>query len=232
MAIFKPIQVPRTNVAAQNPILFEGGTGKQGFYDPSSKYFGWETIPHDNKWSDGRPSFMAPGSHYHLLQLESFHVKSGSGIWFVADKKIILNAGDDLVIPRFVAHRFESIPNEKKEPLLIEYRYDEQIWEMEERFFRNALTYLDDCRKAQVEPSVLQLCCFLTDCWMPIEIFRPPGGEYLRCLVNTLFMWVACAIGMAFFGYKKSYVEYYDPQISRQRIVNALKKQKRINGLD
>lgn len=226
MAIFKPLLVPRTNIASHNPILYDDGVGKQGFYNPTSKYFGWETIPHDNKWNDGTPSFMAPISHYHLLQIESFHVKSGSGYWYVNGKKIQLNAGEDIAIPRFIAHRFESIPNEKQEPLIIEYRYDEQMWEMEERFFRNILTYLDDCRKAKVEPSVLQLCCFLTDCWMPAEFLQPPGGEYLRCFVNTIFMWVACAIGMLFFGYKRSYIEYYDPQISRERISNELKEQK------
>lgn len=226
MAIFKPLFVPRTNVASQNPILFENGRGAQGFYDPSNKYFGWEVIPHDNTWTDGSSSFMAPISHYHLLQEEKFHVESGSGYWFLQGKKIRLNAGDDITIPRFRAHRFESIPNERQEPLVILYRYDSQRWEMEERFFRNTLTYMYDCKKHGVEPSLLQLCIFLADCWMPGEIIPFPGGDYVRCAVNTLFMWVMAAIGIFVFGYQRNYIEYYDPAISKRLIAEQSKKKK------
>lgn len=195
-----------------------------GFYTPSSTYLGYQVIPHNNQWTNGTPSFMAPISHYHLLQTETFHVKSGSGYWFMRGQKIHLTAGDDIVIPRFVAHRFESIPNEREEPLIIEWRYDAQRWEMEERFFRNTLTYMDDCRKIGVEPSVLQLCVFLADCWMPGEIIMCPGGEYVRCLVNTVFMWIMALIGVVLYGYRRSYSEYYDPVVSRRLIEEESKK--------
>lgn len=224
MPLFKPLHVSRTNFAAQNPILFDNGRGAQGFYKPDNSFFGWEVIPHDNCWSDGSPSFMAPISHFHLLQEEKFHVQSGSGYWYVQGRKIRLNAGDDLAIPRFRPHRFESIPNEKQEPLVILYRYDSQRWEMEERFFRNVLPYFWDCRRAGVEPSPLQTCVFLSDCWMPGDIIPCPGGDYVRCLVNTLFMWVMAAIGILLFGYKRSYEEYYDPELSRKRKMEDMKK--------
>lgn len=139
-------------------------------------------------------------------------------------ERIRLNAGGEITIPRWVGHRFESIPNEKEEPLVILWRYDPQRWEMEERFFRNALTYLDDCRKAGVQPSLPQLCLFLADCWMPGDFLPCPGGEYVRCAVNAVFMWVMAAIGMLLFGYKRSYVEYYDPVISKKRIAHDIDK--------
>ena len=195
-------------------------------YTPSNKFFGWQVIPWDNKWRNGSPSFMAPISHYHLLQEEKFHVKSGSGYWFLRGQKIRLNAGDDITIPRFRAHRFESIPNEKtKEPLVILYRYDSQKWEMEERFFRNVLTYMDDCRKNGVEPSILQLCIFLADAWMPPDLIPFPG-DYARCFVNALFMWVMAFIGIVVFGYERSYKEYYDPELSKRRILEESRKGK------
>jgi mannose-6-phosphate isomerase-like protein (cupin superfamily) len=226
MPLFTPLTVVRTNTAADNPIQFDSGRGGEGFYTPSSPYFGWQVIPHDNKWSDGSPSFMAPISHYHLLQSESFHIKSGSGYWFMRGQKIRLTAGDDITIPRFVAHRFESISNEKQEPLVILYRYDSQRWEMEERFFRNTLPYMDDCRKAGVPPSLLQLSVFLADCWMPGEILWCPGGEYVRCALNAAFMWTLAFVGIVFYGYQRSYREYYDPAISRKRIEREQKKEK------
>lgn len=228
-SFFRRVEVPRTNVAADNPIYYgDHKEGAQGFYTPSDKFFGMEIIPWNNKWADGSPSFMAPLSHYHLLQTESFYVESGSGLWILSGEKHILKAGDEITIPRWRPHRFESIPTEKKEPLVIRYRYDSQFWEMEERFFRNVLTYLDDCRKHKVEPSILQLCIILAECWMPGQ-FLPcpiPGlvGDYLGCLINTLFMGVLAFIGRFLYGYKGSYIEYYDPEISRERMREGSKK--------
>ena len=221
--LFKQAIVPRTHVASHNPVLYDNGNGLCEFYTPASKYFGKQVIPLGNKWSDGSPSFMAPISHFHLLQTESFHVESGTGLWYAQGKKIQLKAGEDITIPRCVGHKFENQPG-SKEPLVILYRYDSQRWEMEERFFRNALTYLDDCRKAGVAPSLLQLCIFTTDAWMPPDIIPCPGGEYVRCLVNTLFMWVLAFVGYFIYGYKRSYPEYYDPGIVKKRIRKDLKK--------
>jgi len=229
MPLLTPLHVPRTKVSTHNPINYDSGRGQQGFHAPGSPFSAWELIPHDNKWSDGTPSFMAPVSHYHLLQTESFHVDSGSGYWFLRGRKIRLAKGDEITIPRFVAHRFESVPNEKEEPLVISYRYQTGMVEMEERFFRNTLTYLDDCRKAGVSPSLPQLCLFLADCWMPGE-FVPCSwllGEYGACFVNALFMWIMAAIGMVVFGYRRSYREYYDPEISTSMNGRAMRRKER-----
>ena len=38
-------------------------------------------------------------------------------------------------------------------------------------------------------------------------------------------MWVMAFIGFVFFGYKTSYIEYYDPETSRRRIADATRKQ-------
>lgn len=218
MPLLTPLNVPRTNVASQNRILYEDGRGAQEFFTPSHEYFGRQVCPHDNKWKDGTPSFMAPVRHFHILQEEKFYFESGSGYWSMKGQKIKLVKGEEITIPRCVGHTFESIPNEKEEPLVILWRYDSQYWEMEERFFRNTLTYMDDCRKIGVQPSPLQLCVFLTDCWMPGDFIPCPGGEYVRCAVNALFIWVMAATGVVLYGYKRSYIEYYDPAISQKRI--------------
>jgi len=39
-------------------------------------------------------------------------------------------------------------------------------------------------------------------------------------------MWVMALIGIVVFGYRRSYVEYYDPQISRKRIEQETRKGK------
>ncbi|KAJ4386401.1 hypothetical protein N0V93_009296 [Gnomoniopsis smithogilvyi] len=206
--LLKPLEVPRSHVASKNPILYDHGSGVNEFFQRGTEYFGRQVVPPDNKFSDGTPSFMAPGSHYHLLQTETFHVESGEGIWYLGDRVITLKAGDDITIPRFIGHRFENMPGSTK-PLSILYRYDAQRYDMERRFFCNALTYLDDCRLAGTAPSVPQLCVFLSDCWMPGQILWVPGGEYVRCLINTIFMFFMGAIGRWLFGYKESYSEYH-----------------------
>ncbi|KAK3701900.1 hypothetical protein LTR37_015211 [Vermiconidia calcicola] len=222
-ALLGRLEVPRTNVADQNPIKYDGDLGGQEFNTPSHRYFGKQWVPVENQWSDGSPSFMAPVSHFHLLQTETFHIDSGSGLWYIKGKTIRLDAGDTIIIPRFVAHRFINLPG-SKEPLVFSWRYDSQYWEMEERFFRNTLTYLDDCRKAAVAPSILQLCVFLADCWMPGEFIPCRGGDYINCAVNTLLTSLLAFIGRVLYGYKGSYPEYYDPAISRKRIAEGSKK--------
>lgn len=120
--------------------------------------------------------------------------------------------GETITIPRFVAHRFENIPG-STEPLSVLYRYDAQMYEMERRFFCNMLTYLDDCRKAGVRPSLPQLAIFAIDGRVPIEVFWVPGGEYFRCLVNTIFLFWLAVVGRVLFGYKGTYAEYHTEKL-------------------
>lgn len=205
---FRPLEVPRTHVANINPIFYDNGRGVNEFFRRGTDYFGRQVVPPDNEFADATPSFMAPPSHYHLLQTETFHVESGEGIWYLGGKTISLQAGDSITIPRFVAHRFMNTPGSTK-PLSVLYRYDAQMYEMERRFFCNALTYLDDCRLAGVPPSLPQLCVFLSDCWMPVDVLWVPGGEYVRCLVNTVFTYLMAGVGRLLFGYKGTYPEYH-----------------------
>ena len=126
---------------------------------------------------------------------ETFYLESGSGIWYLNGKEIPLSAGQTITIPRFYPHTFKNAS--KTEPLVILYRYDEQMYHMERRFFANTLTYLNDCRVQGVEPSLLQLSVFLSEAWMPGEFIPVPkiAGVHFKCLVNAVFMWIGAAIG-------------------------------------
>jgi mannose-6-phosphate isomerase-like protein (cupin superfamily) len=131
LGLFKRLEVPRTNVATSNPIVFEKGQAELEFWSDSTDYIGTQTIPVENKWSDGTDSFMSPPAHYHLLQTETFHVVSGSGIWYLKGKEVKLRAGEDITIPRCCWHTFKNLPG-SKEPLVFSYRYDKQRFIMEE----------------------------------------------------------------------------------------------------
>ncbi|KAK5166320.1 uncharacterized protein LTR77_008581 [Saxophila tyrrhenica] len=220
--MFDQLNVPRTAIATDNPVLFDDGRAAMEFYTPSNKYFGRQIIPVGNRWSDGTRSFMAPVAHYHLLQTETFHVESGRGLWYLKGKTIERSAGQDITIPKYTWHTFENHPD-SAEPLVILYRYDSQRFIMEESFFRNTLTYLWDCGRAGVEPSVLQLSVFIVAAWMPADFVQCPG-DYLSCFVNTLAMWMFAFIGRFVYGYKSTYPEYWDEEYIRTRIGEESKK--------
>ena len=210
----------RSKFAHEETISFDSGRGKIGFFTPNSPYFGIQETPHDNLWSDGTPSFLPPISHYHLLQQETFYVAQGSGEWTLNGTKTRLSKGDSITIPAMAPHRFESIPNAAQEPLVVWHKYDPQRWEMEERFSRNTACYMWDCHRAGVEPSLFQLCVFAANAWVVAEVFRFPfrflGDVYVEVLVNSILTWIMAAIGLLL-GYKKSYIEYYDPVWSARR---------------
>lgn len=205
-----------TKVSHLNPIFYDNGRAVNAIYKRGDAYFGSQTVPPNNAWSDGSRSFMAPISHFHLLQSETFYVKSGRGIWYLGDQVMHLHEGETIVIPPWRRHRFENEPG-GTEPLVIEYRYDAQRFAMEERFFRNGLTYMDDCRKAGRPPSFLQLCVFCALAWMAPDVVQVPlvkgvWGEYLSCVVNCLILWGCAAVGRVWFGYRGTYEVYYDPE--------------------
>ena len=196
----------RTN---DNPLSYEDGGSLQGFHPSGGRYLGWEVLPPDNKRKDGTRSFMAPASHIHLLQDEIFTVTQGEGLWHVRGKQPRrLKTGESIVIPKLVAHRFENMPGSTT-PLGIDYNYDSSMREMEIRFFCNMLTYLDDCYQARMTPNVFQLCVFLADCYMPIDL-ELPGPDWMNLILSTLFTYVCAGIGLFVFGYRRVYPEYYE----------------------
>lgn len=65
--LLKPTEVPRTQVAHLNPILYDGGRAVNEFFAPGTKFFGRQVIPPDNNWSDGTRSFMVRADFASLL---------------------------------------------------------------------------------------------------------------------------------------------------------------------
>ncbi|KAL9086605.1 MAG: hypothetical protein Q9165_007048 [Trypethelium subeluteriae] len=114
---------------------------------------------------------MNPLLHIHHSQNEEFYVREGTGVWTIpnhddpAKRQFTVSAsakseeGRKVFIPLGEYHRFENLdPNQI---LVIEANYSEPEYEVEEIFFRNFLTYLSDCEKARMAPSVYQLNGFL-----------------------------------------------------------------------
>ncbi len=88
---------------------------------------------------------------------------------------------------------------------------------------RNTLTYMWDCKRANVDPCPFQLCLFLSNCWMPGGLVPFPG-DYASCAVNAIMMWVFAFIAKYLYGYKSSYPEYWDEEVFKKRIAPESKK--------
>lgn len=206
----------RTNQSSQDRCFYEDGLSEQALYPAGAPFLGRQVIPPDNKVQNGSPSFMRPIGHYHLIQSETFVVTSGSGLWYIRGQAHRLDKGDTIVIPPRVAHTFENLPG-SSEPLVIDFRYDKQYREMEERFFRNFFGYIDDCLKNDVTPSLFQLNIFLFYFCSAGDMIPAPDVFHIRCLVNTIAMLCLTFIGQVFLGYKSTYPEYYNPTKSKSR---------------
>jgi mannose-6-phosphate isomerase-like protein (cupin superfamily) len=195
-----------TNTASLNPITYEDGRSSQIFFNPSAKYMVRHTI-FATTTKKGR-SFFNPPMHFHMYQTEEFQVVSGVARFALDGEKIMRNAGEIQVIPKGRYHCFENA-SESGEDLVIDLRLDQQVWEMEERFFRNFFGYLEDCHKAKQSPSLFQILLFLHTVDGPLAI-PVPGPAWLGRQISWVFMVVlGVVVGEWLLGYSGTYSAYY-----------------------
>ncbi|EGY14670.1 uncharacterized protein VDAG_05834 [Verticillium dahliae VdLs.17] len=148
------------------------------------------------------------GRHIHRLQDEHFKVEQGvlgavkNGVEYAVTK-------DDGVfhIPAGTRHRFWSHKS-ATETLVFSVWLDpckDTDHILDVNFLRNLSGYVDDCLKAGLKPSVLQIILFTEHA---SSLLCPP---FLNWMPVWLLIWVHC--GLALFaetvlGYEKSYPEY------------------------
>lgn len=70
----------------------------------------------------------------------------------------------------------------------------------------NAQTYRDDCRKAGIPRSLLQVCLFNQRAGVVLAL---PGPRLVARPLGLLFNLFGSLIGRWIFGYSNSYPEYY-----------------------
>ncbi len=145
-----------------------------------------------------------------MYQSEEFRVVSGMARFSLDGTSHIRSKGEIIHIPIGAYHCFENA-SEEGEDLVIDFRLDQQDWQMEESFFRNFFGYLDDLRKAGQQPDIFQVFRFLYSVNGPLAV--PVFGAkstWVSRQVSKLIMIVAgVMIGEWLLGYKGSYPEYY-----------------------
>ena len=182
---------PRTTTHHQNPCAFEDSQDRSfliEYYKPTPEFpFSFKQV---------------------FPPREDGKVDAGRAIWYLwGGKTAHLKKGDEISVPMWKWHWFEADPD-SEEPFSVLYRYDKEYTSMEERFFRNQLSYLSDCRRAGISQSMFQVMVFCMHNWMVLEIISI-GPDWFRFVPNTMLMVVLGSIGEFLLGYQASYPEYY-----------------------
>ncbi|KPI38999.1 uncharacterized protein AB675_4575 [Cyphellophora attinorum] len=157
-----------------------------------------------------------PPMHIHLFQVETFHVNSGVGRWFLNGEAHVRHPGEDIVIPKGAFHCYENAST-TGEDLSVSFRLDQQDYVMEERFFRNFFGYLDDVRLSGQTPSLFQLMLFLytVDGPLAIPVLGKKSHPISVWVSRFVMVFTGVVIGEWLLGYRKSYEEYYDSKKSK-----------------
>lgn len=144
---------PKTHTATHNPVETEDGQSSIHFFtnDPDSPYAMKAHV---------KPGFTihVPPYHWHKYQSETFQINSGSMRATLEGSDTIIPAGDSITILPGQHHTFNNASDD--EDLVISTGLDPMERERDEAFFRNLYSYLDDCRKEGVGPSLPQLMLF------------------------------------------------------------------------
>jgi len=200
----------RTTNTASNPVKYDNGRSVVEFHGPDSNYIMTHTLPPTTP--EHGVSVLEPPFHYHIHQLEKFHVRSGAGrFWKGLDPEpFILSAAPgeqaNAMIPKSTYHRFEN--SSETENLVIDIHLTPESYEGEVQFFRNFFGYLDDCKTAKTEPSLFQLLVFLHRADTPLAL--PLPWHWLGVIVSRAFLIGIAGVGRWVLGYQSNYEEYYE----------------------
>ncbi|KXS93906.1 hypothetical protein AC578_2248 [Pseudocercospora eumusae] len=170
-------------------------------------------------------SALAPPLHYHHTQAETFLIKAGhaafytyhppsSGVWGIwapfssyVCKVEVAGPEQSVLIPKGVVHTFRNASSDSE--LELEFVLSPTLSSpgatgltAEEMFFRNTWSYRQDCAKAVVQRSLLQVMCFN---WQGGVVLMLPGcGRLLSGILGCC----GALFGRYLVGYRYSYDEY------------------------
>ena len=208
-------QPPRTRQSHLRTISTEDGRTRVEFLssDPTSTYSMRTVVPPG-------PTIHAPPYHWHKYQTETFKVESGIFLANIEGQEQAITAGNTYSVEPGVYHTFSN--GSPDADLVIWTGLDPQERERDEAFFRNLYGYLDDCRKAGMQPSLCQICLWLHlfDCYLAL-----PGPRRLAMWVSQWLVWtLGVVVGKWLLGMKESYPEYYAGDVSTLRRTRDVEK--------
>ncbi len=215
MLSFLAQSVPRTETAHQNPLISREGVMVSQFLTPeqtNEAFLMRQTFKMDKlkEFMKKYPNeSFAPPYHFHWDQSETFVIEKGSIKVKIDDKEKTYYAKDSPLLIETGAYHTFDIGLDTDEDLVVKVNSQPEDGATDERFFRNMFSYLDDCLKAGMNPSLFQLLLFIHDAEASIAIGSVPNS-----IGKFIGKWVlgyigGKVIGEKLLGYKSSYEEYY-----------------------
>jgi len=158
---------------------------------------------------------LVPPYHWHWSQDEYFQIKRGSFIFTLegVDTIYTSTSPQPIFIPTRTRHTFRANPDSPEPCEVIITASPEDQSGISERFFRNLYSYLDDCEKQKVAPSVVQLLLFLHSAEVSLAL---PGPALVSRWAGWSLGVVVGRFGGWLLGYKSSYEEYYDEKMAKK----------------
>lgn len=159
---------------------------------------------------------LTPPYHWHWHQKEYFEIQSGRFMFKYAGTTMTKSASDGKVtIPPGVRHTFWPDPT-CTEPCTVHIGTEEGYSNgVDEKFFRNLYSYLEDCAEQKIAPSLPQLLLFLDAAETSLAL-----PDWIPGVLSRWFTWgLGVVVGRWFggkvLGLKDSYEEYYEERKRR-----------------
>lgn len=208
--------IKRTQTSHQEVLILHGGARVVSWARPGKDISVHEIEHLDPAYGRGRPlglNFIRPPYHWHWYQDEFFVIKQGTIIFTLEGRDFKAQASNDVIhIPARARHTFMPDP-EADQQAIVEFTTTPGGSGMSEKFFRNLYTYLDDCEKPKVAPSLPQLLLFIDSAEASLAF---PGPGFIARPISWAFGVIFGRWLGSFLGYKASYEEYYDPKMAKK----------------
>jgi len=212
--------ITRTNTSQSLALSVHNGVRTTTWSVPSSKDESVEEtqVIHDPGRYKGVPlseNPLVPPYHWHWNQDEYFHIKRGRFIFTLegTDTTYSSTSPQPIFVPKKARHTFRVDPDCEEECELVITASPDDENSVSERFFRNLYSYLDDCEKQKVSPSLVQLLCFIHSAGASLAL---PGPALVSQWASWLLGLVVGRFGGWLLGYKSSYPEYYDVKMAKK----------------
>ncbi|KAH8811277.1 hypothetical protein F5884DRAFT_269711 [Xylogone sp. PMI_703] len=212
------LKIKRSQTAHEETLITHDGAGSSTWLLPEEGYSVLERrfIRNAAEWKnvpiDKNP--LVPPYHWHWYQTEYFNIKKGRFVFLVEGQEFVYDeTSPKISVPPTARHRYWADPSYDGECEV--HISASPARGLDEKFYRNLYSYLNDCERQKVKPSLPQLLLFCDSAEFSIAF---PGPALLMRWLSWMFgVVVGRWYGGLWLGLKTSYDEYFDENRAKTR---------------
>ena len=203
----------RTTTSKEHPLVTNNGATLTEFLPPKSSKDSFNMRLSFNhakllkQKQQGITPFIKPVYHWHWNQSEIFQIEKGAALLTLDGKTRRVTAADgSIVVPAGTYHTYDMDFSTGEDMSFVVWSPEEDG--VEELFFRNFFSYLEDCQRNGVRPSVFQVLLFFHT--YEVSFALPSLPKWLAKMMSKwgLGFIGGKVIGNWLLGYQSSYKEY------------------------